>query len=61
VVRTTDGEVLVKKLAYQRNGSVALDSIAHHEPRIVRDVADIEFMHLVVGIHPPRAVKKRVG
>jgi len=59
IVRTSEGEVFVKELVYERRGEIALDSVADHEPRIIRRLDEIEFMHLVIGIHPARSVKKR--
>lgn len=57
VVRTADGEVMVKTLAYDHADEVALDSLT--EPRRVVRKDQIEMMHVVVGIHPPYWVKKR--
>lgn len=59
VVRTKEGEVMVKRLVYIRDGEVALDSVADGHGRIVRELEDIEFMHLVVAIVRASAVKKR--
>lgn len=59
VVATTDGDVMVKKLAYQRAGEVALDSINNGYPRIVLNVDEIEYIHVVIGVMNASAIRQR--
>ena len=61
VVRMRDGESMVKRLVYVRNDRVGLDSIAADQPRIERRMADIEFMHPVVGVLRQTAVRRRAS
>lgn len=59
VVKTKDGQVMVKELAYWRAGDLALDSIGDAYPRIVLHENDIEFIHVVIGIVPVSSIKHR--
>jgi repressor LexA len=57
IVATNDGEVMVKTLAYDRGDEIALDSLTEQRRAIQKD--QIQFMHMVIGIHPPHSVQKR--
>lgn len=59
VVRTTDGQVMVKTLVSNRNDQVILSSISQDHDRIVLRFSQIEFIHAVGAIVPPRSVLKR--
>lgn len=59
VVKTHDGRVMVKELAYRRRGEIALDSIGVGYDRIVLREQEIEFMHAVVSIVPASRIRHR--
>lgn len=59
VVRTVDGQVMVKTLVSTRNGETILDSIAKDYDRIVLRQEKIEWMHPVMGVIPARSILKR--
>jgi len=61
VVRTTDGKVMVKRLASRHNDAILLESINEAFQRITLMAHEIDFMHPIGGIFPPRAIKQRVG
>lgn len=52
VVRTQDGETLVKELVVCRRNEVILNSLSGDEPRIVLTADSIEAMHKVTAIVP---------
>lgn len=56
VVKMKNGEVMVKQLAYIRGNEVGLESIGD-DARIVRKLEEIEFIHYVAMICPPKSVK----
>lgn len=58
VAKLKDGTVMVKRLAYVKDGEVAFDSIGHGYGRIVRPLDQVEFMHTVVSIAPPGAIAR---
>lgn len=57
----TGGAVMVKEFASQRDGRIALDSIADHEERILVHRQDIEFMHYVAGTFRAGSIRPRGG
>lgn len=59
VVRTTDGQVMVKELVYARDSELLLHSIGTGFDRILLSAKDIEFVHTVVGIVPASRIKHR--
>lgn len=59
VVRTLDGQVMVKTLVSTRNGETILDSIAKDYDRIVLRQEKIEWIHPVMGVIPARSILKR--
>lgn len=59
VVRTTDGQVMVKELVSSRNDQVILSSIAEDHDRIVLPFSKVEFIHPVGATVPPRSIFKR--
>ncbi len=59
VVRMKHGEVMVKRLAYIRGDRIGLDSVSDGYGRIERKREEIEFMHPVVGVIRPTAVRRR--
>lgn len=59
VVRTTDGQVMIKTLTSNRNDQVILSSIAQDHDRIVLPFSKIEFIHPVGATVPPRSIFKR--
>lgn len=50
LVKAKDGRVMVKQLAYVRDGMVYLDSVNEQHPRISILQEDIEAFHFVAGI-----------
>lgn len=50
LVRSEDGRVMVKQLAYIRDGMVHLDSINEKFPRITIEESQVESIHYVAGI-----------
>ena len=52
VIRTTDGETLVKELVVCRHNEVLLDSLSEQQPRIALPLDTIELMHKVTAIVP---------
>lgn len=59
VVRTVDGQVMVKELAWRRAGEIALDSVGNGYGRIVLKETAVEWMHSVVGIVPSSRIRQR--
>lgn len=59
VVKFKNGDVAVKILAQSWADTVALDS--YNAPRMTRSMSEIEFMHVVVGIHPPGALIQSIS
>ena len=59
VVRTTDGQVMIKTLVSNRNDQITLASIAEGHDRIVLRLSQVEFIHPVGATVPPRSVLKR--
>lgn len=60
VVRTVDGEVMVKVFVARNGDTIILDSINQAFKRITKNVAELDFMHYVGPRLPARAVKKRI-
>lgn len=58
VVKTQDGQVMVKSLVAMRDGEIVLGSIAE-QTRITLSTSDIVFMHFVAGVFNARVIKKR--
>jgi phage repressor protein C with HTH and peptisase S24 domain len=50
LVKARDGRVMVKQLAYVRDGMVYLESVNEAHPRISIPVEDLEAFHYVAGI-----------
>lgn len=50
LVKSKDGRVMVKQLAYVRDGMVYLDSVNETHPRISIPQEDLEAFHYVAGI-----------
>lgn len=59
VVRTIDGQVMVKELAFFRRGEIGLDSVGEGFGRILLKQSEVEFIHSVVGIVLPSMIKHR--
>lgn len=59
VVKTRDGQVMVKTLVSSRNDEIILDSIAKDYDRIVLPSSKVEFIHAVMGVFPPKSIYKR--
>jgi phage repressor protein C with HTH and peptisase S24 domain len=57
VVRTADGQVMVKVFMSKRDGRITLASIAT-DKRVVIDEHDIKAMHFVAGVFRPGAIKQ---
>lgn len=60
VVKTTDGEVMVKQLVAQHGDTVILASINEAFKRISRPLSEIVFIHYVGSRLPARAIKRRI-
>lgn len=60
VVRTLEGEVMVKVFAAKHEDTIYLDSVNQSFKRITKTLAELDFMHYVAGRFPPRSVKKRM-
>ena len=60
VVKTTDGEVMVKQLVAQHGDTVILASINEAFKRITRPTSEIVFIHYVGPRLPARAIKRRI-
>lgn len=60
VVKTVDGEVMVKQLVAEHGDTVILASINEAFKRITRPLSDIVFIHYVGPRLPARAIKRRI-
>lgn len=60
VVKTTEGEVMVKTLAARHGDTVILSSVNEAFKRITKHVSEIEFIHYVGPRLPARAVRQRI-
>lgn len=60
IVCLGSGEVMVKKLAYWRNGEIALKSVNDGDhPMVTVGECDVEFVHTVLSICRPGSVERR--
>lgn len=59
VVKTLDGQVMVKELAFFRRGEIGLDSVGEGFGRILLKESEVAFIHSVVGIVLPSLIKHR--
>lgn len=59
VVKQVNGSLMVKELVAIREDTVALRSIGRGERRLVIGRDDVDFIHVVTGIHPSSTVKSR--
>ena len=60
VVRCRNGETMVKKLAWLRDGEAGLVSVADSYGVIVKRLEDMELMHYVAARVPRGSIKKKV-
>jgi len=58
IIKLKDGQVMVKQLTNKREDYITIESVSGGE-RMVFALADILFIHAVIGIHPASHVKKR--
>lgn len=61
VVKTVDGEVMVKRLISDRDGRLVLASINEAFQQITIPTSNVVFLHYVGGIHPARSAKQRIS
>ena len=59
VLKQGDGAVLVAELVTLREDTLALRSIGGGEKRLIVNREDVDFIHVVTGIHPSSTVKSR--
>jgi len=59
VLKRGDGSVMVTELVAIRQDTIALRSIGGGEKRLIVNREDVEFMHVVTGIHPASTVRSR--
>lgn len=60
VVMLNSGEHMVKELTSVRADSITLTDIGDERRRRIVDRRDVQYIHAVIGIHPPSRVKRRI-
>jgi len=60
IVKTTDGRVMLKVFAQQKNDTLLLDSFNDTFKRISLNIAEIEFMHSVSAVYRLKTIKRRI-
>jgi len=59
VVKQGAGSVMVTELVALREDTIALRNIGGGEKRLIVNRADVEYIHVVTGIHPSSTVRSR--
>lgn len=61
VIMLTTGEHMVKELVAIRGDSITVADIGDDRRRRVIDRRQVEYIHAVIGIHPPSRIKRHVA